>query len=417
MSDKAKQAYRCKKRRMIAVVCAALTLGLCGCGGNYPALSEEQEQDVVKYAATLLYGNDQNHATRLMTEEEMIVAMRRQAAHAYKPEPKAEEDAGENSSGDDIQDDLIGDGTVQDTRTLAEFFGFEGIDISYRGCFFTKSYPESSGEDIFFAMDATGGNDLMILQFDITNYNAETTQVDILSLRPKFRAFINDGGQINAMSTLLLDDLKTTNRAIEPGESYPAVIVFEVTEEEAASMQQLDLTVKTDGDSWSARLQDASGETASVQDGPETTADGQRIGTLHFDLPEGFADYGDGMYYHKDDPYGSANINVLAQQEDTVTFQYTKEEFCQAVQYLYESVYGYDVQIQCTEFTKSELDGCRTLLARISYALEGVEIEQIQFVVETAQNITTVVTYTQQAGSGWTDAFNESIASMSIVYE
>lgn len=256
MEKKQKSRFHYKKWCVMAVLCM-LASALCGCGGKYPELSDTQEQEIIRYAATLLYENDQNRESRLMSEDEMILEMQRRAAHAYmppQPTPAPEENTEDGQQGNQNAGDLNGGAEVVETRTLAEFFGFSGIDISYQGYFFTKSYPEGDGDELFFAMDALDGNELMILQYTITNQNAQPAQVDILNLKPRFRAFINDGGQINAMTTLLLDDMKTTNRTLEAGESCAVVVVFEVTQEEADSMQQLRLTVKTEDDSWTVQL-------------------------------------------------------------------------------------------------------------------------------------------------------------------
>lgn len=45
---------------------------------------------------------------------------------------------------------------------------------------------------------------------------------------------------------------------------------------------------------------------------------------LHYDLPEGFTEQSDGMYYAPDFPNDTANINIMESQEDQVTFSYTK---------------------------------------------------------------------------------------------
>ncbi len=138
---------------------------------------------------------------------------------------------------------------------------------------------------------------------------------------------------------------------------------------------------------------------------------------LYYDMPEGFVEQEDGMWYAPDYPYDTANVSVVTQENDSVTFQYTKESFCEDVEYVYDIQYGYTIDVNCTEFTRSELNGCRTLLIRASYNLEGIEIEQILFAVETAKDTTTTITYTQQSGGAWMDAFNASIASMRIGYE
>ena len=137
---------------------------------------------------------------------------------------------------------------------------------------------------------------------------------------------------------------------------------------------------------------------------------------LHYELPEGFTEQTTGMYYGPDYPNDTANINIMESQDDQVTFQYTQDSFCETVEYLYEQTYGYEVDVNCTEFTKSELNGCKTLTIRASYNLLGMEIEQVQFAVEVGKNKVTTITYTQTAGGAWTDAFNESLDSMSIEY-
>lgn len=398
-----------------------MTAALCGCGGKYPELTDEEELAIRKYAATLLYENDQNRDSRLMTEDEMIVAMQRRAAHAYMPEPEPTKAPEQDSDGEHadgrIGDDLLG-GEAVETRTLAEFFGLPGIDISYQGYFFTKSYPEGSEDDLYFAMDALYGNELLILQYTITNRNTWAAQADILNLRPRFRAFINDGGQINAMTTLLLDDMKTTNCTLEPGESRSVVVVFEVTEEEAASMRQLRLTVKTEEDSWTVPLLDSGepveGDWNNMQGEGSLAAEPLQSGmpVLYYELPEEFIEQDDGMYFAPEYPDDPANIVVIVSEYDPETFRYTRESYCEAVTYLYGQLYGDRVTVDCTEFAESEMNGCRTRLIRLSCAM--LDIEQVQFVVETGENKTITITYTQAAGGAWMDAFNASINTMRI---
>ena len=416
---KQKSGFHDKKWCVIAGICM-MTAALCGCGGKYPELTDDDEQAILKYAATLLYENDQNRDSRLMTEDEMILAMQRRAAHAYMPEPEPTKAPEQDSDGEHAdgrpEDDLIGGGEVVETRTLAEFFGLPGIDISYQGYFFTKSYPENSEDDFYFAMDALYGSELLILQYTITNQNAGTAQVNILDLKPRFRAFINDGAQINALTTLLLDDMKTTNCTLEPGESRAVVVVFEVTEAEAASMQQLRLTVKTEEDSWSVPLLESDEPVSDNGEEGYQAADNSELGmpVLYYELPEEFIEQADGMYFAPDYPDDTANIIVASAEDDQEMFQCTKESLCEMLEDMYEQIYGYGVTVSCTEFTRSEMNGCRTLLVRLSTATLDMELEQVVFMVETGDNWMTQITYTQVAGGPWTDAFNASLNSMRI---
>lgn len=136
--------------------------------------------------------------------------------------------------------------------------------------------------------------------------------------------------------------------------------------------------------------------------------------TVYWFMPNGFTKAEDGMYYAPDYPNDSANINVIEAQDDQITFQYTKENFCDSVEYLYEQTYDCEVEVNCTEFTESELNGCKTLMIRASYNLLGMDIEQVQFAIEVEKDKVTTITYTQEAGGTWTDAFNSCIDSVRV---
>ncbi len=168
------------------------------------------------------------------------------------------------------------------------------------------------------------------------------------------------------------------------------------------------------------------GLTQSVQDGQQADdsmrglsqnpGDGrtQQNGELKlcYDIPEGFKEMSTGLFCAPDYPNDAANINILTAGNDQQTFRYTKESYCEAVKYLYEEAYGYDVVVNCTEFTRSELNGCKTLIVRMSYELLGMEIEQIQFAAEVGTNRVTTITMSQPAGGGWLDAFERVLDSI-----
>lgn len=154
--------------------------------------------------------------------------------------------------------------------------------------------------------------------------------------------------------------------------------------------------------------------TETVYEGIEEQRSDHDGTTVYWFMPSGFAKAEDGLYYAPGYPDDTANINVMEAQDDQVTFQYTKDSFCDTIEYMYMQSYGYEVDVNCTEFTKSTLNGYNTLLIRASYTLLGMDIEQIQFAVEVGRDKVTTITYTQQVGGSWTDAFNYCIASVRI---
>lgn len=136
---------------------------------------------------------------------------------------------------------------------------------------------------------------------------------------------------------------------------------------------------------------------------------------LYYDLPEEFVEQSDGLYLLSDYPRDTSNIFVWS-GKDELTLQSTEEAFCSVVE---ESLaaQGMDVELNCTEFTKSELDGCKTLTVRVSYEYMGIKCEQLSFSVETSKNQVTTITYTQIGDASWMDAFEKSVASAKIEYE
>lgn len=250
-----------KKAKKI-IVCLIGCLMLSGCGAQIPELNAEQEEIITQYAATTLLKYDANYESGLMSEEEMAALMREMITPTPMPTPTPtqapESENVEEDSQDEMPEELIGEEEPVDNRTIAEFFGLEGIDISYAGYDIVDSYPESGTDDWYFAMDAVEGNQLLVLKFDVANTGTTETEVDILNMTPRFRAFINGGEQINASTTLLTDDLKTMKMVLQPGETVQEVIVIEISEAEVLELSAedavLELMIRLDEDSLRMKL-------------------------------------------------------------------------------------------------------------------------------------------------------------------
>lgn len=250
-----------KKAKKI-IVCLIGCLMLSGCGAQIPELNAEQEEIITQYAATTLLKYDANYESGLMSEEEMAALMREMITPTpmptLTPTQAPETEDVEEDSQDEIPEELIGEEEPVDNRTIAEFFGLEEIDISYVGYDVVDSYPESATDDWYFAMDAVVGNQLLVLKFDVANTGVAETEVDILNMKPRFRAFINDGEQINASTTLLTDDLKTMKMVLQPGEVVQEVIIIEISEAEVLELSAedavLELMIRLDEDSLRMKL-------------------------------------------------------------------------------------------------------------------------------------------------------------------
>ena len=140
-------------------------------------------------------------------------------------------------------------------------------------------------------------------------------------------------------------------------------------------------------------------------------------GRIEFTPPEGFtvADpNSDQLFYTEDYPNDSANYNVQYAENDPVTFEYTKEDYCEVLNQVFKSQYNVDVDISCTEFTKTKLNGHEVRIIRTQYTIGDMGIDQIQCAVQLGKGCETV-TYTQTIGSDWTDEFEKSMATIHVV--
>lgn len=246
------------KRKIIAFIAIwGSILSMTGCQmSSIPDMSEEDTELVAQYAANLILSNNKNFDTGIATEEEIQKDdERRERQRKREEEAKAaEETKGRDSSGE-TSEGAMTDATVTNAD-LGAFLGLEGIAIDYQSYELCDAYPHDAGDDTFFAMGATEGNQLLVLSFNMQNNSGADQDIDILYQYPLFRISINGGENKNALTTLLLDDLSTFKDTLTVGESRQVVIVTEVSLEESQEpIQTLALHVKLNDQNADIRLQ------------------------------------------------------------------------------------------------------------------------------------------------------------------
>lgn len=411
---------------LIALLAGCLLLG--GCGGQIPDLTEEQMNEITHYAAGLLLRYDSNYDSGIMSMEELARAWTKEVRKQMTPTPFPEVDQEEdNTSSGSGSEDLIGGGASDmpvDNRTLAEFFGLSGVEITYGGFSIVESYPDDDADNVYFAMDALPGNRLLILHFDVRNLTQEMQTVDILHQDARFRIFINNGSQINAQTTLLTDDLKSINTTLNAGESISQVVVVEITEEEASILlagqnYSLDFMARTNEDSLRMRLE-GNGSVETGAGGSESSegsdAPSTQGASLSYTLPNGFTESSDmyGMYYGPDYPADTSNIYIYSVEDDPVGLNYTEEAVMEALLGTYVTM-GYDIgDINMREFRLGNLNGYDTLYIDFSYSLEGMEIEQIEYMIQIGRT-THAMVFTTFVGSNYLNDFRDCVNSVSVV--
>jgi len=164
-----------------------------------------------------------------------------------KPEEKPAESTASEAKAPTAQEDI--------TTSLEDFFGLaEGVTLTYRDYQIADSYPEDGSAEDYFALDASTGKKLLILNFELTNGTDQEENVDFLSTASRYIITVNDGTRGNALTTMLPNDMSTYVETMAPGETQGLVLLLEVNEDMANGIQNISLRLKNTSNEYTIQL-------------------------------------------------------------------------------------------------------------------------------------------------------------------
>ncbi|MDD6202551.1 MAG: hypothetical protein PUB13_06375 [Lachnospiraceae bacterium] len=207
---------------------------LTGCTGELPDMTDEQTAMVTEYASNLLIKYNNLSSRTLLNDSQLEIAeakeaeekekqrKKEEAAQAYLQQQEEEQSEEEESNVKDEKQEYIMD--------VASFLDMEGVSVEYAGCSLCDSYPDETSEDAFFAIEATEGKKLCILNFTVTNQSSEDKELDMFSKQARFYLQIEDEKMIPVQTTLLFDDFSSYKNTMAAGASENMVLLFEVSD-------------------------------------------------------------------------------------------------------------------------------------------------------------------------------------------
>lgn len=243
-----------KHQHKVMAIAISAVFCLSGCqASTMPAMTEEQTDLVAQYAANLILTNNKKYDTGIATQAEIEKAdAKRERQRLREEEAKKTSEA----TGETGQAETETTATVSENADIAQFLGLQDIAITYQSYEICNAYPNNNSEENFFAMDATEGNQLLVLKFMIQNNGTEDKEMDILNQYPLFRISVSGGADKSALTTILLDDLSTFKDTLAAGESREEVLVTEISNQEAEEgIQSLSLLMKLNNQSANTNLQ------------------------------------------------------------------------------------------------------------------------------------------------------------------
>lgn len=242
------------KRRFDRITYGALlctmTLSLTACGNQIPNLTEEQSQQIGEYAAVTLLKYDANNRSRLVDPDVVIARMNKEAQKVETKELEQKEEPAASATETTTpaaQEDI--------TASLEEFFGLaEGLSLRYENAQVVDSYPEDGAANAYFALDASEGKKLLVLQFCLENATAETADVDLLGTASRYVITVNNTYRRNALTTMLPNDMSAYKGTVGAGESEELVLLAEVDADMADTVESISLHLKNASNEYTIQL-------------------------------------------------------------------------------------------------------------------------------------------------------------------
>jgi len=248
--------YNLFRKVNILMILLLPVMMLTGCKNSFdhmPDLTDEERTIIAQYAADILIKHDKNNGKlvsdyeiQLYDEKEAQKKENLDALLAMKQTDEASSDSyadGEDSysEGGDSEE------YVKVYTPVAQVLGTDSFSIDYNNFYITDSYSDGMSDDSFFALDASNGNKLLVVEFLATNITSVDQELDIFDNNVKFKIGANDESPRLSMSTMLLNDMSMYRDTIPANSSKTLVLLREVPEMESTQITNVNIEAVKDG--------------------------------------------------------------------------------------------------------------------------------------------------------------------------
>lgn len=237
-----------KKKQLVLGILLGCIFLLTGCGSQIPEMTEQEEAMVIQQAADLLLKYDANYQSQYLTEEEKKEALEKEAQKLAKAEEvKKIQEEKEAAKKEEVTPDKIE--VVENPREgkleeLAEYAGFEGTELTYNGYELCDRYPNGEGS-LYFSINPTEGNQLLVLKFNLANISSGSTEVDALKAGNSYKITVNDTLTCSALTTLLENDMTLYKGSLAMETGQELVLVVEIPD--GTEVNSLVLDIRSSG--------------------------------------------------------------------------------------------------------------------------------------------------------------------------
>ncbi len=232
-------------KKIFAILLLACVF-VSGCGTPLIELTTDESQRIISYASYVVMRHNSAADKGVVKLAESADAAPNENANDESPAEEAASPQGESAdseSADASQGQTAeasasagNEGTA--VASVSEAADLSGCTIAYSGIEEVSEYTEGT----YFSMTPSSGNVYFIVRYTLKNDSSDAVTVNLMDQRPAFTADI-DGTSYEAKSTVLSSDLANINNQIESGGTLDTIIMFEVPEGTAQTLNSLQVTV------------------------------------------------------------------------------------------------------------------------------------------------------------------------------
>ncbi len=234
-------------RKAAIFLCGILTAALVsGCGAKMPDMTQDEIDLISEYAVGVLLKYDKYHSSRLIdTSAYDVTDASETEDDAAEEQTTEEQEQTDAEAADDTETvDVSQDAEEQAApSTIEEYYGIDGFTFRYSGYELQQSYPPApENGDVYFSMDATQGQQLLVVRFMADNVSGGDRELDMMGYGADFRISVNGEKPQNSLFTMLLNDIETYSGMVPAGGSVELVSIIEVPE--STTVDSLQLTMR-----------------------------------------------------------------------------------------------------------------------------------------------------------------------------
>jgi len=197
---------------------------------------------VGEYAAITLLKYDANAKSRLvdlsMLEEQPI-----QETAPVIEEPDTSQQQKDKEQEQTVIDKTGGQNSIPVAESMEKFLNLPaGVSLAYSGYEVAQSYREEG--DLYFALEASAGKQLLILSFDLMNQSGTDQNIRLIDQHNSYRISVNSDYTRTALTTMLDNDMTTFMGDIKAGAERKLVLLIEIDPVQIPQVDSLSLQFK-----------------------------------------------------------------------------------------------------------------------------------------------------------------------------